>query len=419
MQLITEIVFVVTLMIRAKIGGHWGRFPVTPGKNGRVIPGLVRRKGEPDIRFKPGEVSYEVRHYVNGQAKYIPAGKNLKEAVERRNALEAQLTAIAIAKSAGVTVAGPSDRISLQQSFRNFIKQKTVEILPKSVSKLEYAIGLFLKTCSKTYLDEITTSDLVDFLIELKEKVVSSAINSDQPQMLADRSVFSYYVLVHQWLTAVGVDQEIFPKNPSYVEPEITIYSPEQIADFLPLVTGDLRILILQMLKCGKRESEAVCSYFSDINWREGTFLISAKPELGFSPKNKKERRVPIPDDLLAELDDWRNKHPRQRLICQGEDGKPLTGVIHSLKQFAFEHSLTCGCCEHCLAGHHDCEEWTLHKFRRTYITAICRYLDLPTAQKLAGHADIRTTQRYLAAAKASEVQGRVSQIDFTKPFYK
>lgn len=68
--------------------------------------------------------------------------------------------------------------------------------------------------------------------------------------------------------------------------------------------------------------------------------------------------------------------------------------------------------------GNPDCEQWELHKFRRTYITAICRNVDLRTAQSYAGHEKITSTERYLKSASAAEGQKRVSAIDFTKPFY-
>jgi integrase len=81
-------------------------------------------------------------------------------------------------------------------------------------------------------------------------------------------------------------------------------------------------------------------------------------------------------------------------------------------------HGLRCGRCEHCRSGNPDCKEWSLHKFRRTYITGIVRHVDLRTAQGYAGHSRITSTERYLRPASATEGQGRVSSIDWTVPFY-
>lgn len=46
------------------------------------------------------------------------------------------------------------------------------------------------------------------------------------------------------------------------------------------------------------------------------------------------------------------------------------------------------------------------------------RHVDLRTAQRYLGHKRITSTERYLLAASAADGQGKVSEIDFTKPFY-
>jgi len=93
--------------------------------------------------------------------------------------------------------------------------------------------------------------------------------------------------------------------------------------------------------------------------------------------------------------------------------------MIRELKRFVYLHGLRCGLCGHCQLGNPNCEEWEFHKFRRTYITAICRHVDLRTAQEYAGHARITSTERYLKAASAIEGQKRVSAIDWAKSFYE
>ena len=76
------------------------------------------------------------------------------------------------------------------------------------------------------------------------------------------------------------------------------------------------------------------------------------------------------------------------------------------------------GCFDQAKAGNPDCEDWELHKFRRTYATGLVRHVDLRTAQKYLGHKRITSTERYLRAASAADGQEAVSKIDWTKPFY-
>ncbi len=172
------------------------------------------------------------------------------------------------------------------------------------------------------------------------------------------------------------------------------------------------------MLKCSLRRREVMYAYFSDINFSDKTILVRGKPEYGFKVKNYSQRYVPVPDDLLEELRQWQLDHPVQTLIVCTRTGKPIQKMIRFLKRFAYLHGLRCGHCEHCRSGHLECEEWELHKFRRTYITAIVRHVDLRTVQAYAGHKRITSTERYLKAASVAEGQKRVSAINWTKPYY-
>ena len=97
---------------------------------------------------------------------------------------------------------------------------------------------------------------------------------------------------------------------------------------------------------------------------------------------------------------------------------KDSSGLFADDWRFVYLHGLRCGRCGHCRLSNPNCEEWEFHKFRRTYITAICPRVDLRTAQEYAGHARITSAERYLKTASAAAGQKRISAIDFTKPFY-
>jgi integrase len=161
-----------------------------------------------------------------------------------------------------------------------------------------------------------------------------------------------------------------------------------------------------------------VFSYFADVNFDNKTILVRGKPEWGFKVKNRVQRHIPVPDDLLEELRQWEIDHPDQQLIIQTDRGLPDLYLMQQLKRFVHQHGLSCGRCHHCRSGYPGCEEWELHKFRRTYITGILRHVDLRTAQQYAGHSKITSTERYLRSASAAEGQSRVSSIDWTVPFY-
>jgi integrase len=421
----------VTLMIRVKIGDKWRRIPVTYGKTGRVIPGLVILVGK-EYRFE--NVSYENRFYKDGKACYIPAGKNASDAEEKRRTLSQQLSAKAFALDAGVAVAEPADRKKLTDWAREHLSDKADEIGDAQLRKERYGIARFLERCRKTHIDELTRKDILDVLSHLRSYPVywlarkSPSKRSQATQIrkrlpaehrcLSKRTVFQYYMIIRAWLLKGGADKKIFPPPPEFEEKTVTIYTPEEIASLFSLATGHLRMAIQLMLKCGMRRQEAAHAYFNDINYTDKTIIIRGKPEYGFQTKTRKQSIVPIPDDLVEELRQWEQDHPRQTLIIQTTKGKPDLRMIRHLKRFAYLHGLRCGRCSHCRSGNPNCEAWELHKFRRTYITGICRKVDLRTTQEYAGHTRITSTERYLKAASAAEGQKSVSSIDWTKPHY-
>lgn len=421
----------VTLMIRAKINQKWRRLPVLYGRTGRVIPGRVIWDGK-ELVFD--DATYEIRHYRGGKACYTPAGKNASTAEEKRRTLQMQLSARALAEAAGVVVAEPSQRKTIKAWAAEYIDSRSVLIEADQIKRIKYVVKLFSQSCSKTYLDEITSTDIINYLRALARtpayqparKTPSNRPQAVQirrrlpsaPRMISPRTIFSYFISARAWLCEGGVDRKIFPPPPKYEEVEVTIYTPEEIDTFFSLAKDDLRIATSLMLKCGLRRREVAYAYFSDINFVDKTILVRGKPEFNFKVKNWMQRFVPIPDDLIEELRDWQQSQPRRKLIVQTANGRPELRMLRNLKRFVYLHGLRCGHCEHCLSGHPECEEWELHKFRRTYITAVCRHVDLRTAQEYAGHRRITSTERYLKAASAKEGQQRVSAIDWTKPYY-
>ena len=421
----------VTLMIRVKFGNKWARRQAIYGKNGRVIPGLVI-VGDKEVRFHAA--SYDIRYFVGGQAKYLPAGTNASDAEQLRAHMAAQLSAKAIADAAGLTTELAPDRKTIAQSMLGYARDRLRELGEDQISKYKYVMRVFKKVCKKVYLDQIVKGDIVAFLDLLATLPVWHYARPKQSQRrnavqrrarcpvtsktLSARSAFNYFTLLCKWLKDEGVNPAIFPEAPKFEEPEITIYTAEQLKVMFSLLHGFLRIALGLMLNCGLRRREAACAYFSDIDWENRTILVRGKPELNFRVKNYQQRHVPIPDDFFEELVEWRKSHPGQVLIVPTKKGKPHTKLIHHLKRFVYLHGLRCGLCEHCRSGNPECEDWDLHKFRRTYATALVRHVDLRTAQKYLGHKRITSTERYLRAASAVDGQKKVSKIDFTKPFY-
>jgi hypothetical protein len=60
-----------------------------------------------------------------------------------------------------------------------------------------------------------------------------------------------------------------------------------------------------------------------------------------------------------------------------------------------------------------ECEQWSLHKFRATFITQVLRHSDLKTAIEMVGHSQAETTMLYKAAATSEEQQRIANSVNW------
>jgi integrase len=262
--------------------------------------------------------------------------------------------------------------------------------------------GEFLRGLKKAYVDEVSREDVFDFHAALRKRKCS------------DRTVANKHVRVASFLRFAGVDKEILPPVPRYDETLPTMYTREQIADILAVADPFMRLVIGLALKCGLREQEIVHLEWPDIHVRDKVLRVSSKPRYDFRVKDSEERDIPVPNDLLAELEAWHKEHPKAGLLLSTERGYPNRKLLRTLKRLAKREELNCNRCDGCKGRLGECQEWTLHKFRRTYCTTLLRSgLDLRTVQAYMGHADLASTMRYLRPASSAEAQSRINAIQW------
>jgi integrase len=173
-----------------------------------------------------------------------------------------------------------------------------------------------------------------------------------------------------------------------------------------------MRMCILLGLKCGLRDQELQHVEFRDISFESKTLKVRAKPQWGFMVKTWEQRDIPVPSDVLEEIKAWQLGRPGQTLILGTNNRHPNSKLLRELKRLARRAGLNCGQCDKC-AERNECQEFTLHRLRRTYITKMLRGLngDLRTVQAYAGHKDIASTMRYLVPETSEESQAKVDAI--------
>ena len=388
----------VTLVRNCKTEKGWRRYPVAYGKNGRVRPGWVMIGEEPEY-FEQGR--YELRLFEGSKLVYRPAGQTPAEAQAARDILERKLEAKISAAKAGILLpAEETDRASLARKAREFVRDAERRGALSAAEMNRRITEEFLRTAKKTYVDEIRREDLFDFHAALRKRGS------------ADRTVANYHMRTASFLRFAGVDAKIIPPVPRYDETLPTIYTRDQIASILGAAGPYMHLAIGLALKCGLREQEIVYLEWSDIHSQDKVLRVSSKPAYGFRVKDSEERDIPLPDDLLAELKQWHENHPKVTPLLATQGGAPNQKLLRTLKRLAKNEKLNCNRCAGCRGNLGECQEWTLHKFRRTYCTTLLRSgLDLRTVQSYMGHADLASTMRYLRPASSKEAQARINAI--------
>jgi integrase/recombinase XerD len=208
------------------------------------------------------------------------------------------------------------------------------------------------------------------------------------------------------------VDVSFMPPAPKYDKGLPTIYEPAEIKAIMEAADPHMRLVMLMGLKLGLRDLEIAHAEWTDIHWADSVFRVQGKEHWEFRVKDKEERDVPIPADVLDALKTWQEKHPKTRLIVGTQGRKPDYHLLRTLKRLARRSNLNCGRCPGCNSKSKECRKWTLHEFRRTYCTTLLRQgVDARTVQAWAGHADLQTTLRYLRPAAAKDAQDKVNAV--------
>ena len=85
---------------------------------------------------------------------------------------------------------------------------------------------------------------------------------------------------------------------PRFVQEEPEVYEKDELDTLFAKCDAKERLWFEFFLMTGMREQEVMHCSWADINLARGTVTVRYKPEYGFSPKNYREREIPIPAKL-------------------------------------------------------------------------------------------------------------------------
>ena len=388
----------VALLWYARTPRGWRRFPVVMGRNNRIRHGVVIDKG---VETSYPEGRYELLIYEGRKPVYKRAGDNAADALAARDREANLLIAKDTASAAGARIVEEEQRKYIRRAAALYIQDCENRKAMEAAEQARLVTDEFMEVCRKTFVDEIVKDDIYRFHRALRERGCS------------DRTVANKHARLKSFLKFAGVDVKVvMPPEPKYEESLPTVYSAEEIRAILKAADQYMRLVIEMGLKLGLRDQEIVYAEWTDIDWQHSVFRVQGKPHWGFKVKDSEQRDIPIPADLLKRLKESHKKHANNRLIVGTEDGGPNEKLLRALKRLAKRAGLNCNACDGCKGELKECQNWTLHKLRRTYATTLLHNgMDLKTTQHYMGHADLASTMRYLRPASTAETQSRINAI--------
>ena len=383
----------VTLVRRCKTPTGWRRYPAAIASNGRVLANAVIVDGK--NRIYPEGV-YQLRTYRGRTTVYRNVGNNPHEVRKALDDARRKARAKAQAMQEGIEIveAEPGS-VTLETHLKDCIDELiTVRKVPVMADVVRLACDEFLAVLPKGITsEEIKAKHLQQFIVALGERGLSK------------RTIENRFANVLKFLRFAGVrmTDEIKRVRPPKSEMKVPEYyrKEERDAFIAACTTLRERLIFGLALKLGLREQELMYIEPREFDFEAGTVTIHSKSSDGFQIKDKEERVLPVPKDLLADVQAYIKANPGIRWLT-GRDGDPDGHLLRLAQRIGRRAKLKC--------------RVFLHKFRATYATTLLRNgVDIKTVQRLMGHSDLSSTLKYLRAIEAADasLQQVVNKIDW------
>lgn len=387
----------VNLTKRIRLGETLRYCPVVEDSKGRPRPDVVMVDGKEE-RHTEGSYYLDWTEAKGGKRIRVAVGQNVQDANNARDRRQAELNAViegAEIVNAATMVDGQTKR-SLAAAIAVYLAETKGSKKPKTFDVYRKALEYFTESCHKVYLEDIDRTDLLKFRTYLK----SGADHKAQ----SDRSITNKFMNVLTFLKSQKVKIELVKGDrPKFTEQAVEVYEREELDRFFDACDAEERLWFEFFLMTGMREQEVMHLYWTDVNVKACIVKVTAKPDLGWTPKTYEERPVPIPSALAAKLQaakDARDADGRKcSLVFPTAGCNPKLDFLDCCKAIAKR------------AGLNPSDFW-LHKFRATFATwTLHGGVDLRTTQSYMGHRDIESTMRYLAPSRNPEVREKQNVI--------
>jgi integrase len=374
----------VAIYQSAKVNGVWSYYRPVTGANHKIRPDWCHVNGHTE--HHPGS-DYIIKWYEGSKQRILKC----KNAAAATNQAEIQKS-ILNARRLGIGVTEP-DRASLLLSaaIYGYLEEYRLTHSDNSYAKTKQILEEFRDQCKRADLKDVTRMDVLKFGEWLQKKK-----KRNEARTAADK-----FLTVHSFLKSLGIKLVTGRDAPKYVEEMPEVYTQEELDAFFAACDPTESLIFSVFLKAGLRERELIHLEWSDLNFKDSTLRVSAKPDYGWKPKTNSEREIPIPEDLMCTLEQGskKSRNGQHNLVFPTKRGRPNEKLLRWCKEIAKRAKL-------------DEKKFYLHKFRSTYATACLRSgFDVPTVQYLLGHKDVQSTMRYLAPATNDIIKEKLNKV--------
>ena len=354
-----------------------------------LIPVQYSRNGSPMADKRA--TAFYLRGRTGGKRFCIPAGDNVLEADAQRKVLEARLaTGQPIPMMNAPTGVAATDRKVIATEAALYIERTRKSKKPKTYKGYRDAVELFRSTCKKTYLDELTRDDMIDFKELLKSKYAS-------------QTVFTMFAKVLTFLNDCHIEKHVKPdvwiqrkdrpvnvakrnaKNKKY-----PVYTEDGFAAMLAVADKAEYALLYFFVGSGWRNGEAAVAQWGDIDWDAKAVTVREKPEFDFTPKDYECRTVELADNVVDALQSYRSGAAADALIFPAPEGginrhledRVIVPIIKRANAQGFKVKRP---------------QKPAHALRVLFACRLSQAgVDIETIRVALGHSDITTTQIYL-----------------------
>ena len=320
------------------------------------------------------------RIYKRGNTWYMDFEYNGKRHRQSLGTRSKQIAELAL-KDIDVKIArqnldlAPPEKINFDDFAKKFLKWYEVQ---NAIKSYEDYRNLFTSTIipyfAKTKLTDITVEKIETYKFERIKKISPSTVNKE---LIALRHLFNKAIL---W--------SYLKRNPAkevdklrVKEKKFRFLTIEEVNTFLSACSSFMKPIFLTAIHTGLRKSELFRLEWEDIDFERQYVLVSNKEAA--HTKNYRNREIPMSSQLVDEFKklkaEFENGHGQ---VFRKRDGTPHRGEVRRPLESVIKQT--------------GLKRFTLHDLRHTFAShLIMEGVDLPTVQKLMGHANITTTMIY------------------------